>query len=88
MALRALYLSGLNYLSEHNLVSIRRWKSGLDYRREVGRRSRGTPEITSAFSSNVDLFERGWYSPRGADREMVEQFASGLSEIRRNVERS
>ena len=31
--------------------------------------------------ANVALFERGWYG-RDADREMVESFAAGLSELR------
>jgi len=85
LALRALHLAGLNYLAEHNLVSIRRWKSGLDYRRELERRSRAQPEISPAFSNNVDLFERGWYGPRPVDRDMVETFAARLTEIRNHA---
>lgn len=85
LALRALHLAGLNYLGERNLVSIRRWKSGLDYRREVERRARMKPELAPAFSANVDLFERGWYGPRTVDREMVESFVAGLNQIRNSV---
>ncbi|HUA85522.1 MAG TPA: hypothetical protein VMB85_16785 [Bryobacteraceae bacterium] len=88
LALRALYLAGLKYLAGRNLVSIRRWKSGLDYRREIGRRARATPEIPSLFSKNVDLFERGWYGSRAVDRGMVNQFSFGLSEIRRMLEQN
>lgn len=86
LALRALHLAGLNYLGERGLVSIRRWKSGLDYRREVERRARTKPEIgpelAPVFSTNVALFERGWYGSRPVDREMVETFAARLTEIR------
>jgi hypothetical protein len=85
LALRALHLAGLKYLGERNLVSIRRWKSGLDYRREVERRARAHPEISPEFSKNVALFERGWYGTRGVDREMVEAFAARLTEIRNHA---
>lgn len=86
LALRALYLAGLNYLSGRNLVSIRRWKSGLDYRREVDRRSRDNPEVAPAFTRGVEIFERGWYGPHPVDRAMVESFASQLSEIKSRLE--
>lgn len=87
LALRALYLAGLNYLSGRNLVSIRRWKSVLDYRRELERRSRANPEVSPVFTRSVAIFERGWYGPHVVDREMVESFASGLSEIKACLER-
>ncbi len=86
LALRALHLAGLNFLGERGLVSIRRWKSGLDYRREVERRARAKPEIPPAFSNNVALFERGWYGSRPVDREMVETFAARLTEIRNHAQ--
>jgi hypothetical protein len=86
LALRALYLAGLNYLGERNLVSLRRSKTGLDYTREIGRRTRAKPEIRTIFSKNTEIFERGWYGVRPVDREMVERFAAGLMEIRRFVE--
>jgi hypothetical protein len=87
LALRALYLAGLNYLSGRNLVSIRRWKSVLDYRRELERRSRANPEVAPVFTRSVAIFERGWYGPHLVDREMVESFASGLTEIKTYLER-
>lgn len=86
LALRALYLAGLNYLSGRNLVSIRRWKSVLDYRRELERRSRANPKVAPVFTRSVAIFERGWYGPHLVDREMVESFASGLSEIKAYLE--
>jgi len=87
LALRALYLAGLNYLSGRNLVSIRRWKSGLDYRRELERRSRSNPDIAPVFTRSVEIFERGWYGPHPVDRAMVESFATGLGEIKAQLER-
>lgn len=84
-ALRALHLAGLNFLNERGMVSVRRWKTGLEYRRELERRARATPEIAPVFSSNVDLFERGWYGRRPVDREMVEAFATRMNEIRNHA---
>jgi hypothetical protein len=86
LALRALYLAGLNYLGERGVVSIRRWKSGLDYKRELERRGRAKPEMGVVFTRNVDLFERGWYGRHAVDRGMVEAFVEGMSEIRGYVD--
>jgi hypothetical protein len=88
MALRALYLAGLNYLSGRNLLSLRRSKSGLDYRREIARKTHQKPQISSLFSQNADVFERGWYGRRAVDRETVEQFAARLNELRQFVEQA
>ena len=87
LAMRALYLAGLNYLSQHDLVSIARSKTGLDYRRELERRARATTgvslEVVPVFQTNNALFERGWYGRHLVDRSHVEAFASGLDEMRR-----
>jgi hypothetical protein len=88
LALRALYLAGLNYLGERELISIRRWKSGLDYRRELERRARATPAIGPVFARNVAMFERGWYGSHAVDRAAVEAFAAGLNEIRKHAEQT
>jgi hypothetical protein len=82
LALRAMYLGSLNYLSAHDLVSLRRWKSGLDYRRELARRARAKPDLPQAFSRSVAIFEQGWYGRHAVDREMAESLASGLNEMR------
>jgi len=82
LALRALYLAGLNYLNTRRVVSLRRWKSGLDYRRELERRSRANPGLAPVFTSNVALFERGWYGRHPVDRAMVDDFAAGLTEMK------
>ncbi len=82
LALRAMYLASLNYLSARDLVSIRRWKSGLDYRRELARRARSKPDVPLAFSRSVAIFEQGWYGRHPVDREMAESLADGLHEMR------
>jgi hypothetical protein len=87
MALRALYLAGLNYLGRRGMVSIQRWKSGLDYRRELARRARSKPEISPVFSENVALFELAWYGKHPVNREMVDLFSAGLARIKAETER-
>jgi hypothetical protein len=82
LALRALYLAALNFLSQRGLVSIQKWKSTLDYRRELERRSRARPEIGSLFANNALIFEQGWYGRHFVSREMVESFAAGMAQIR------
>ncbi len=82
MALKAMYLAALNYLSAHDLVSVRRWKSGLDYRRELARRARSKPEVSPAFAKGVAIFEQGWYGRHTVDREMAEALANGFNEMR------
>jgi hypothetical protein len=91
LAMRALYLAGLNFLSERGLVSIQRSKTGLDYRRELERRARATtgvrPEVAAVFQTNNVLFERGWYGRHLVERAHVDSFTAGLDEIRRYAQR-
>ena len=82
LALRAMYLASLNYLSARDLVSLRRWKSGLDYRRELARRARSKPDLPLAFTRSVAIFEQGWYGRHTVDRAMAEDLANGLNEMR------
>ena len=85
MALKAMYLAALNYLSARELVSVRRWKSGLDYRRELTRRAKAKPDVPLAFDRSVAIFERGWYGRHTVDRAMAESLANGFKEMRANA---
>ncbi|MGH9593433.1 MAG: hypothetical protein ACRD5L_10110, partial [Bryobacteraceae bacterium] len=60
LAMRALYLAGINHLAGRGLVSVRRWKTGLEYRRELDRRARATPGLSPVFARGVGLFELAW----------------------------
>ena len=82
LALRAMYLAALNYLSARDLVSLRRWKSGLDYRRELTRRARSKPDLSPVFERSVAIFEQGWYGRHLVDRAMAESLANGFNEMR------
>ena len=60
-ALRALYLSVLALLSDHQRVTIARHKSNLEYARELlARHSHAEPELLAAFDWCMHLFERVW----------------------------
>jgi hypothetical protein len=86
LALRASYLAALNFLSARDLVSLRRWKSGLDYRRELARRARSKPELPLAFTRGVAIFEQGWYGRHVVDRAMAESLVNGFKEMRSHAQ--
>ena len=77
-----MYLAALNYLSARELVSVRRWKSGLDYRRELGSKGAAKPDLPPAFARGVAIFEQGWYGRHTVDRAMAESLANGFKEMR------
>jgi hypothetical protein len=91
LALRALYLAALNHMSYREFISIRRWKTGLDYRREVERRARTMPsvsqELTPVFARVIAIFERGWYGRQAVDRRDVDTLMGDLEEMRRHAQR-
>jgi hypothetical protein len=87
LALRAMHLAGLSYLNGQSLVTIQRWKSGMDYSAELARRGRATPEIGLAFGRNVRIFEAGWYGRHEVNRGEIEAFSRGLDELRSHAER-
>jgi hypothetical protein len=86
LALRASYLAALNFLSARDLVSLKRWKSGLDYRRELARRARSKPELPLAFTRGVAIFEQGWYGRHVVDRAMAESLVNGFKEMRSHAQ--
>ncbi len=74
LALRALFLAALARLGSLGLISLARFKSNLDYVRELNRRSHVEPELASAFTACIPLFERVWYGRHEATAELVDQF--------------
>jgi hypothetical protein len=77
-----MYLAALNHLSARDFVSVRRWKSGLDYRRELARRARAKPDLPRVFERSLMIFEQGWYGRHSVDRAMAESLADGFNEMR------
>jgi hypothetical protein len=81
-ALRALHFCALRLLAERRLVTLERWKSGLEYLQELRRRSRGLPELGNAFAGGLRLFEFGWYGHRPVDAATIDRYRQLLGEIR------
>ena len=82
MAMRAWYLGCLAVLHGRGLVSISRFKSNADYRREVGRRGRGIAGLEGEFRARVEGFEQAWYGLYPVDSGDAERFASGFARLR------
>jgi hypothetical protein len=61
LAMRALYLATLAYLSEKELIIIERYKSNSDYEYELCRRAHEKKDLLTAFSKTVMIFDRVWY---------------------------
>jgi hypothetical protein len=61
LALRALYLATLAQLAAEGLVSLTKFKTNLDYERELRRRALSRQEIVSRFAQRRRGFEAAWY---------------------------
>ncbi len=80
-ALRALYLSVLAVLADHQRVKVARYKSNLDYVRELSRRVHAEPELLAAFQWCVRIFERSWYGMYPVSRSQVEDYINQQKRI-------
>ncbi len=61
LALRALYLATLARLAAEGLVSLARFKTNLDYEREVRRRVLSRTDVAARFAERRREFEDVWY---------------------------
>ena len=84
LATRALYLAGLNHLMHRNLISIKKWKSGLEYLRELERRGRQSPQVPQVFGQHLLLFEQGWYGTHRVGSETYQLLRSHIEDLRRS----
>jgi hypothetical protein len=73
-AVRALYLSVLANLADHQRLKIAQYKSNGEYARELARRSHAEPELLNIFGRCISLFERSWYGMHPVGRPMLDQF--------------
>jgi hypothetical protein len=87
-ALRALYFSVLALLADGRWLTITRYKSNLDYSREIGRRSHNAPELPIAFDWCVKNFERAWYGMYPVSRSQVDDFFERQQRIAALVQRN
>lgn len=81
LAIRALFLATLAHLGERGLLKIERYKSNLDYRRELALRARREEALRAAFSENSGVFERAWYGLHPIANESVDHFLENYQTI-------
>jgi hypothetical protein len=86
-ALRALYFALLALLADGQWVSIARYKSNLDYAREIGHRCHDAPEVLASFDWCVQIFERSWYGMHPVYRSQVDEFFDKQQRIADLVQR-
>ena len=86
--LRALYLSVLAVLADHQRVTIARYKSNQDYARELARHAHAEPELLTSFNWCVRVFERTWYGMHPVARGQVDDFMDRQQRIFALVQRT
>jgi hypothetical protein len=86
LAMRALYLATLAYLSEKELIRIEFYKSNRDYECEVHRRAHEKKELVTAFSKTVMIFDRVWYGMHSITRGDVDSYIADQKRIMAIVE--
>jgi hypothetical protein len=81
LALRAFYLAGLAHLAAREMIAIALFKSNREYETELIRRARALPEVQTAFSQNVAIFDRVWYGLHEVTQDGLKEFQSNLERI-------
>jgi hypothetical protein len=81
LAMRALYLATLAHLAEHDMIKIEAYKSNLDYKRELQRRTHGNRELLTAFATVVTLLEKVWYGMHKIPQQEVDTFTKTQQRI-------
>jgi len=81
LALRALFLAELAHLADEGLIALSRFKSNLDYKRELARRGGSTPEILRAYGDSALLFDGVWYGEKPAGEPEIERMKSCLHNV-------
>jgi len=86
LAMRAIYLAGLAFLAQNELITIAKYKSDRDYKQELKRRFHSKMKVNHLFAENVSVFERVWYGMHAITREMVDNFSLNQERIKNFVE--
>ena len=81
LAMRALYLATLAYLSEKDLIIIEQYKSNRDYEHELYRRAHEKKDLLNAFSNTVMIFDRVWYGMYNITQGDVDSYFSDQERI-------
>jgi hypothetical protein len=78
LALRALYLATLARLAAENLISLAKFKTNLDYERELRRRALSRAELVTRFVIRRRSFEDVWYGRTEAAEAEVRDWMAEL----------
>lgn len=78
LALRALYLATLARLAAEELISLAKFKTNLDYERELRRRALSRVEIVARFVTRRRSFEDVWYGRAAAGEAEVRAWLAEL----------
>lgn len=81
LAVRALFLAILANLGEAGFLRIARFKSNLDYRRELELRLRSEEALRSSFDDNTRMFERVWYGLHVLPEDRLDIFMKNYESI-------
>ncbi|MBL9189333.1 MAG: hypothetical protein JNK23_17755 [Opitutaceae bacterium] len=78
LAWRALYLATLARLAAEGLVSLAKFKTNLDYERELRRRALSRGEVVAVFAARRRAFEEVWYGRAEPAETAVRQWIAEL----------
>lgn len=78
LALRALFLAELSFLAEEGMIQLARYKSNLDYRRELMRRGDSSGVVLEAYVQSARLFDGVWYGERAVGQPEIENMQGYL----------
>jgi hypothetical protein len=81
LALRALYLATLAKHGAEGLLTLAKFKTNLDYERELRRRAVLQPEVTMRFLAHRLNFEAVWYGREIANETMVRAWLEELESV-------
>jgi Domain of unknown function (DUF4129) len=87
-AIRAIHLATLSALAHAELIRLERFKSNLEYLRELRRRSRMEPLLAGLFATNIGYFERVWYGRDLATADLLHASLDNLDRIDSHVANS
>ena len=81
LALRALYLATLAKHAAEGLITLAKFKTNLDYERELRRRAVLQPEVTMRFLAHRLSFESVWYGRESANEAVVRAWMEELESV-------
>lgn len=74
LALRACFLALLAHYADCGHITIARFKTNLDYERELGRYAHAVPELMPSYRTLRRLFDATWYGHMDAHPELARTF--------------